>query len=367
MSDALGFAPDAAIGCRDFKIGCIGAGFIMADVHLAAYAEAGFPVVAIASRTPAKAAEVAEALGHRACPRDARAADRGPRGRDRRHRLPARPAARPDPPRAEAAARQGDPGAEAPGARPGRGEADRAGVPDCRQGAVGQPEHALRPVDARAQAAARPGRSGRAGDRHDRDARDPALAGFPARLRPADPAQHEHPSSRRAALPVRRPDRDLHRRTHRPAHRFRAHRRHHRLDAPVPLRPDRRVARGCLVGAARVEGFQSDIYIKWRVEGTEGVAQGTIGWPDYPSGSPSTLRYCSLRATGGAWVEPTLGHDVVPARLQGRDGAAPGRAARGQGAHAQRRATMSRRWRWSRPATARCKEGRSVKLAELGY
>jgi len=36
MVDALGFAPDAAIGCRDFKIGCIGAGFIMADVHLAA-------------------------------------------------------------------------------------------------------------------------------------------------------------------------------------------------------------------------------------------------------------------------------------------------------------------------------------------
>ena len=54
----------------------------------------------------------------------------------------------------------------------------------------------------------------------------------------------------------------------------------------------------------KVEGFQSDIYIKWRVEGTEGVAQGTIGWPDYPAGSPSTLRYCSLRATDGAWVEP---------------------------------------------------------------
>ncbi|HEX6015847.1 MAG TPA: Gfo/Idh/MocA family oxidoreductase, partial [Geminicoccaceae bacterium] len=63
MVEALGFAPDAAIGCRDFKIGCVGAGFIMADVHLAAYAEAGFPVVAIASRTPAKAAEVARRWG----------------------------------------------------------------------------------------------------------------------------------------------------------------------------------------------------------------------------------------------------------------------------------------------------------------
>ena len=63
MVEAMGFAPDAAIGCRDFKIGCIGAGFIMADVHLAAYAEAGFAVVAIASRTETKAAEVARRWG----------------------------------------------------------------------------------------------------------------------------------------------------------------------------------------------------------------------------------------------------------------------------------------------------------------
>ena len=60
MADALGFAPDAEIRCRDYKIGCIGAGFIMADVHLAAYHEAGFPVVAIASRTASKAAEGAK-------------------------------------------------------------------------------------------------------------------------------------------------------------------------------------------------------------------------------------------------------------------------------------------------------------------
>ena len=86
----MGFAPDAAVGCRDFKIGCIGAGFIMADVHLAAYAEAGFPVVAIASRTPAKAAEVAKRWGIGACPRDAGAADRGPR-RSRSSTSPSRP------------------------------------------------------------------------------------------------------------------------------------------------------------------------------------------------------------------------------------------------------------------------------------
>jgi len=52
----------------------------------------------------------------------------------------------------------------------------------------------------------------------------------------------------------------------------------------------------------REEGFDSDIYIKWRVEGTDGVAQGTIGWP---TGEPSTLTYASKRSTGGKWVTPT--------------------------------------------------------------
>ena len=45
-------------GSAGFRIGAIGAGFIMADVHLASYKQAGFPVVAIASRTPAHAKTV---------------------------------------------------------------------------------------------------------------------------------------------------------------------------------------------------------------------------------------------------------------------------------------------------------------------
>ncbi len=54
------FKPDPDIRNRDSRIGCIGAGMIMAECHLAAYAQAGFPVVAIASRTPERAATVAE-------------------------------------------------------------------------------------------------------------------------------------------------------------------------------------------------------------------------------------------------------------------------------------------------------------------
>src|SRR5437764_269962 len=48
---------------KDFSIGCIGSGFIMADCHLVAYRKAGFNPVAIASRTPAHARRVAERHG----------------------------------------------------------------------------------------------------------------------------------------------------------------------------------------------------------------------------------------------------------------------------------------------------------------
>src|SRR5437016_2698666 len=48
---------------KDFRIGCIGAGFIMRDCHLPAYRQAGFNPVAIASRDPAHARDVAKAHG----------------------------------------------------------------------------------------------------------------------------------------------------------------------------------------------------------------------------------------------------------------------------------------------------------------
>src|SRR5437867_552548 len=45
---------------RDWRIGCAGTGFIMADCHLVAYRQAGFNPVAIASRDPARAKAVAD-------------------------------------------------------------------------------------------------------------------------------------------------------------------------------------------------------------------------------------------------------------------------------------------------------------------
>lgn len=50
------------------------------------------------------------------------------------------------------------------------------------------------------------------------------------------------------------------------------------------------------------EGSAGDIGIRWRVEGTDGLARGTIGWPNYPTPTPSTLDYATR--TSGGWVSP---------------------------------------------------------------
>lgn len=55
-------------------------------------------------------------------------------------------------------------------------------------------------------------------------------------------------------------------------------------------------------GPAR-EGSESDIGIRWRVEGTEGLARGTIGWPAYPARVPSTLDF-STKHHPGQWIRP---------------------------------------------------------------
>ncbi len=48
---------------------------------------------------------------------------------------------------------------------------------------------------------------------------------------------------------------------------------------------------------------EKDIYIKWRVEGLSGMATGTIGWPMYPAREPSTLRF-TCKAYPNQWIEP---------------------------------------------------------------
>ncbi len=51
------------------------------------------------------------------------------------------------------------------------------------------------------------------------------------------------------------------------------------------------------------DGAEKDIYIRWRVEGTEGMARGTIGWPFYPTPTPSTIDF-TTKNQPGYWFQP---------------------------------------------------------------
>jgi predicted dehydrogenase len=304
MSNALGFAPDAEIRCRDYRIGCIGAGFIMADVHLAAYREAGFAVVALASRTPERAAEVARRWGI-----------------GRVHPTP------------EALIEDGEV------------EIVDIAFPPDRQPALIR--HALRQPHIKAVLAQKPLAMDLAAAKAvveeaeawgkvlsvNQNMRfDQSMRVLKQVLDRGDLGEPVIATIEMRAIPHWQPflgqyDRltllnmSIH---HLDVLRFLFG---DPLEIYTAARPDPRTAfahtdgitistlrfPGGLLAVSledvwsgpREPGFQSDIYIKWRVEGTEGLAQGTIGWPDYPAGSPSTLRYSSRRSTGGAWVRPT--------------------------------------------------------------
>jgi predicted dehydrogenase len=53
-------------------------------------------------------------------------------------------------------------------------------------------------------------------------------------------------------------------------------------------------------GPAR-EGAEADLGVRFRVEGTAGMALGEIGWPAWPERRPSTLDYTT---TAGGWQRP---------------------------------------------------------------
>lgn len=69
------------------------------------------------------------------------------------------------------------------------------------------------------------------------------------------------------------------------------------------------------------EGAADETRIEFRVEGTDGLAIGEIGWPRYPVRTPSTLRY-SLRTgpTAGAWNHPMWDRAWFPDAFRGTMG-----------------------------------------------
>ena len=63
----------------------------------------------------------------------------------------------------------------------------------------------------------------------------------------------------------------------------------------------------------------ADGQINWRVEGSDAIAKGTIGWPDYPDGSPSTIDY-QLRSEEGRWHQPRWDERWFPDAFAGTMG-----------------------------------------------
>ncbi|MGH9837448.1 MAG: Gfo/Idh/MocA family protein [Blastocatellia bacterium] len=64
------------------------------------------------------------------------------------------------------------------------------------------------------------------------------------------------------------------------------------------------------------EGAANDIYLRWRVEGTDGIARGTIGWPSYPAPTPSTLDFTTRRQPG-YWFQPRWKEVWFPDAFEG--------------------------------------------------
>lgn len=301
--DEAEFAPDVTVRCRDYRIGCVGAGFIMADVHLAAYAEAGFPVVAIASRTRAKAEDVA-----------------------RRWSIP-RVHATPQELIADAEVQILDlaypPDQQPALIRAALGQTHILAILAQKPLAMDSAEAAR--LVAEAQAA------GKVLSVNQNMRFDQSMRVLKQILSRGDLGEAVLATIEMRAIPHWQPflaeyDRltllnmGIH---HLDVLRF-------LLGEPVAIttvaRPDPRtqfahtdgitistlrfesgamaVSMEDVWSGPREEGFASDIYIKWRLEGIEGVAQGTIGWPDYPNGSASTLRYASRLTTQGQWRQP---------------------------------------------------------------
>jgi predicted dehydrogenase len=62
------------------------------------------------------------------------------------------------------------------------------------------------------------------------------------------------------------------------------------------------------------EGCPSDNYVRWRIEGTNGLAIGDIGWCKDPYTTPSTIRFAFK---GSSWEAPTWSESWFPDAFTG--------------------------------------------------
>lgn len=286
----------------DFRIGCIGAGFIMRDCHLLAYRNAGFNAVAIASRDPKNAAAVAEqywiAKTHSSI--DALLDDKSIEVLDVAVPPDAQPAIL-----LEAAKRKHVRGilAQKPLAM-SYAEAKRC-VDACKQAGITLAVNQNMRFDQSIRAMKDILKRGWLGE--------PVLATIDMRAIP-----HWMPWSQKLNSLATFVMSIHHLDTFRywfgtPERVLASTRPDPRTKFPHPdginlyiLEYDSGVRCSSWddvwTGPAR-EGSESDIGIRWRVEGTEGLARGTIGWPGYPARLPSTLDV-TTKQQPGYWLQP---------------------------------------------------------------
>jgi predicted dehydrogenase len=70
----------------------------------------------------------------------------------------------------------------------------------------------------------------------------------------------------------------------------------------------------------RTTAQDQDPYIRWRVEGLEGVAEGWLGWPHYPNRRPSGMRF-NTRRQPDTWFTPKWNQVWFPDAFSGPMGA----------------------------------------------
>lgn len=293
--------PDAPIRSRSHAIGVIGAGAIMADQHLEAYRQAGFPVVAIASRTPENAAAVAERYGIETVHATVEELLEDPKVEIVDIAFP--PEQQPEIIR-------------------------RALAQSHVRAVLAQKPLALSLEDAVAlrDEAAASGKilSVNQNMRYDQSIRslkqlldrgalgEPVFAAIDMHAVPHwQTFLTEYDRLTLANMSVHHLD-ALRYLFGEPTEIYTAARTDPRTEfahsdgiVASTLRFDSgvlAVSREDVWGGPRQDGYDSDFFISWRVEGTEGTARGTIGWP---SGEASTIAFASVRETEGKWVSPT--------------------------------------------------------------
>jgi predicted dehydrogenase len=303
-------APDPALDYRprlprrkDWRIGCVGAGFIMRDCHLVAYRQAGFNPVAIAARDPARAGAIARQHGlPRACatvdellgdpeievldiavPPDVQpglirqAVAHADHVRGILAQKPLALSYREAKECVELCARAGVVLAVNQNMRYDQSVRALAGL--LKAGWLGAP--VLGTIEMRAIPHWMPW-----------SARLPSLSTFIMSIHHLDTFRYWFGTPDRV-LASTRPD---------PRTRF-----PHRDGLNLYILEYDTGCRAAAwddvwTGPAR-EGSASDSYIRWRVEGTDGLAGGTIGWPSYPARTPSTLDFTTTRQPG-YWFQP---------------------------------------------------------------